>query len=171
MQSRHLDDQGVSVPTTCGPPHPESSGAGPGLRVNIPYGACKLIGNKIVITLDDLKRVWQVGRPQHSRHITLNFRIAGDPVGRVVFFDPAACSCENPTPPSMTPMEPGTDRTAPAASVSAAGTAFTGPSRIPSVSQCAVLNPVCFVKTCQTPLSLAVHSSVKFPDRSARDGP
>ena len=92
VQSRHLDDQGVSVPAACGPPHPGVKRCWTRVfEVNIPYGACKLIGNKkIVITLDDLKRVWQVGRPRHSRHIALNFRIAGDPVGRVVFFDPAS---------------------------------------------------------------------------------
>ena len=82
VQTGHVDHQRFALPVTVGPPHPTIAGR---LRrrahINDANRASVFVSHQnVLLRLDDLKRIREIGGTWHARQITLHLRIQLHPI-------------------------------------------------------------------------------------------
>src|SRR5438046_1365571 len=77
VQAGHVDHERFALPVTVGPPHPTlARSLRRGTHINDANGASVFIGNQnVLLRLDDLKWIREIGGAWHARQITLDLRI------------------------------------------------------------------------------------------------
>src|SRR5438445_9581518 len=87
VETRHVDDQRIPLPVAGRPPHPGIVGTLL-LAIHVDGSSCtrKLVGYQNVLrSLKYLKGIRHVSGAWHARHITLDFRVGGQPVLGILF--------------------------------------------------------------------------------------
>src|SRR5204863_2018436 len=82
VQAGHVDDERFTLPVTIGPPHPTIAGSlRRGSHINDANRTSIFVRNQnVLLRLDDLKWIREIGGAWHARQITLDLRVQLHPI-------------------------------------------------------------------------------------------